>query len=197
MNRIARRLSATAVALTLAGALAACSDSTAGTPSAAPTSTSSAPSTASNQTARAGDVMFAQMMIPHHQQAIEMADIALAKTSASQQVRDLATEIKAAQDPEITTMEGWLQVWGVSGAPATMDHGSGGMMTKNEMDALKAAEGAEFDRQWVSLMIKHHEGAVTMAEQVLTTTQNPEVKALAEAVVKTQTEEIARMKAMS
>lgn len=197
MNRIARRLSATAVALTLAGALAACSDSTAGTPSAAPTSSSSAPSTASNQTARAGDVMFAQMMIPHHQQAIEMADIALAKTSASQQVRDLATEIKAAQDPEITTMEGWLQDWGVSGAPATMNHGSGGMMTKSEMDALQAAEGAEFDRQWVSLMIKHHEGAVTMAEQVLTTTQNPEVKALAEAVVKTQTEEIARMKAMS
>ncbi|MBO1032286.1 DUF305 domain-containing protein [Tessaracoccus sp. SD287] len=197
MNRIARRFSATAVALILPGALAACSDSTAGTPSAVPTSTSSAPSTASNEAARAGDVMFAQMMIPHHQQAIEMADIALAKTSASQQVRDLATEIKAAQDPEITTMEGWLQDWGVSGAPATMDHGSGGMMTKSEMDALQAAEGAEFDRQWVSLMIKHHEGAVTMAEQVLTTTQNPEVKALAEAVVKTQTEEIARMKAMS
>ncbi|SKF62296.1 Uncharacterized protein conserved in bacteria [Mycobacteroides abscessus subsp. abscessus] len=65
------------------------------------------------------------------------------------------------------------------------------------MDALMAAEGAEFDSLWVALMIKHHEGAVVMAEEVLSTTQNPDVKSLAEAVVKAQTQEIARMKAMS
>ncbi|MBO1030256.1 DUF305 domain-containing protein [Tessaracoccus sp. SD287] len=197
MNRIARRLSASAIALAMAGALAACSDSNASNPAAVPSSSNSPSSAPSNEAARAGDVMFAQMMIPHHQQAIEMADIALAKTTASQQVRTLATEIKSAQDPEIKTMEGWLKDWGESGPAATMDHGSGGMMTKAEMDALTAAEGAEFDGLWVELMIKHHEGAVTMAEEVLTTTQNPEVKSLAETVVKAQTEEIARMKTMS
>ena len=67
---------------------------------------------------RAGDVMFAQMMIPHHQQAIEMADIALGKPSASAKVRELATQIKAAQDPEITLMSGWLTSWGASTATA-------------------------------------------------------------------------------
>ncbi len=68
-------------------------------------------------TGRVGDVMFAQMMIPHHQQAIEMADIALGKPSASATVRDLATQIKAAQDPEITVMSGWLTAWGASPRP--------------------------------------------------------------------------------
>lgn len=197
MNRIARRLGATTIALAMAGALAACSDSSAGNPPTVSSSADVSSSAPANDAARAGDVMFAQMMIPHHQQAVEMADIALEKTSASEQVRALATEIKAGQDPEIKTMEGWLKDWGESAPAATMDHGSGGMMTKAEMDELMAAEGAEFDSLWVALMIKHHEGAVVMAEEVLSTTQNPDVKSLAEAVVKAQTQEIARMKAMS
>ncbi|MER7071915.1 DUF305 domain-containing protein [Terrabacter sp. NPDC000476] len=152
---------------------------------------------------RAGDVMFAQMMIPHHQQAVEMADIALAKPGSSAQVRELATQIKAGQDPEIQTMRGWLQSWGapepttgMSGMSGMSGQGGQGMMTQADMDALKAADGAAFDKQWVTMMTAHHQGAITMAKQVLGTTQNPQVKTLAEAVVKAQTEEIATMKTL-
>ncbi|GAA2027144.1 DUF305 domain-containing protein [Terrabacter terrae] len=172
-----------------------------GEPTGTAASGSAAP-TGSNA-GRAGDVMFAQMMVPHHQQAVEMADIALGKQSASAQVRQLATQIKAGQDPEIETMRGWLQSWGAPLPTTGMSHdGMGGtsgqgMMTQADMDALKAADGAEFDKQWVTMMTAHHEGAITMARQVLTTTQNPDVKTLAEAVVKAQTEEIATMKGLS
>lgn len=79
--------------------------------------------------------------------------------------------------------------------PPGMDHGSG-MMSADDMDKLKAAEGAAFDRTWITQMISHHEGAVTMAEQVLATTQNPEVKQLAEAIIKAQKAEIATMQSL-
>ena len=196
MIRITHRITTAALAMVLAGGLAACSASD--TTSAAPSGASS--TTASSSTSdpgRAGDVMFAQMMIPHHQQAVQMADMALAKAGASDDVRSLATEIKAAQDPEIQTMKGWLQEWGAPVSTAPMDHGSGGMMTSQEMDRLMAAEGEDFNKLWLELMTKHHEGAVRMAQDVLGTTKDPEVKALAQAVVKAQTAEIERMKSMS
>jgi uncharacterized protein (DUF305 family) len=150
----------------------------------------------------AGDVMFAQMMIPHHEQAIEMADMALERTENAD-IRTLATEIKDAQDPEIATMTGWLEaagedVPGMDGM-AGMDHsgmghsGMAGMMSEEDMAALDAASGEEFDRMWLEMMIEHHEGAVVMAEEVLDTTSNPEVEALATAVVEGQTAEIAQM----
>ena len=146
---------------------------------------------------RAGDVMFAQMMIPHHQQAIAMADIALGKPSASAKVRDLATQIKAAQDPEIQLMTGWLTSWGASTATATgMGQAMGsGMMSDTDLTALTAAQGADFDRRWLTGMIVHHQGAVMMANQVLVTTTDPAVKALAESIIKTQTAEITTMQA--
>lgn len=146
---------------------------------------------------RAGDVMFAQMMIPHHQQAIELADIALGKPSASAMVRELATQIKAAQDPEITLMRGWLTSWGASTATAGgMGQGMGsGMMGDTDLTALRAAQGAEFDRRWLTGMIAHHQGAVLMANQVLASTTDPAVKALAESIVNTQTAEITTMQA--
>ena len=147
--------------------------------------------------------MFAQMMIPHHQQAMEMADIALDKASASPKVRELATQIKAAQDPEIAQMSDWLKAWGAStptggGMGHGMDHGmgSGGMMSDVDLDALEAAQGADFDRKWLTGMIAHHQGAVMMANQVLGTTSDPQVKALAEAIVKGQTSEITTMQGL-
>lgn len=157
--------------------------------------TSSAASTPSGSASRAGDVMFAQMMIPHHQQAIEMADLALANASTSAAVRDLAQQIKAAQGPEITAMNAWLREWGAA-TSAAMDHGTSGMMSEEDMASLKAAEGAEFNRMWLEMMIDHHQGAITMAQDVLSSTGDAEVRSLARAVVEGQKKEIATMQDM-
>lgn len=154
----------------------------------------------------AADIAFAQSMIPHHEQAVQMADLALADGSgASKQVRALAEQIKAAQDPEIQQMTGWLGEWG---APTSMPSDSAmggmdmggmdmtGMMSNEDMAALAHAHGAEFDRMWLQMMIVHHQGAVSMAQQVLTTTANPQVQAMAQAVIDGQTAEIDQMKGM-
>ena len=156
---------------------------------------SSAGASPSGSASRASDVMFAQMMIPHHQQAIEMADLALANTSTSSDVKGLARQIKTAQDPEIATMAGWLREWGAS-TSAPMDHGTSGMMSQEDMESLGAAEGAEFNRMWLEMMIDHHQGAVTMAQDALSSTEDPEVKSLAQAVVDGQKKEIATMQGL-
>ena len=149
------------------------------------------------------DVTFAQLMISHHEQAVQMADMAL-QQSTSAEVTDLATQIKAAQDPEIGQMRGWLQQWG---APEQMDgmdgmdHGdmdmggqsAGGMMSDEDMGALGDASGADFDRMWLTMMIAHHEGAIKMAEQVKAQSTNPDVTALADAIVAGQKKEIDTM----
>lgn len=143
-----------------------------------------------------GDVMFAQMMVPHHEQAVEMADLALQpRAGASAAVRRLATAIRAAQAPEIATMTGWLERWGAPTAGA-MDHGMPGMMGEADLAALAAATGEDFDRRWLTMMVAHHEGAVTMAQDVLTSTSRPEVRDLARAVVSAQQREIATMRAL-
>lgn len=164
-----------------------------GSGSSATSSSSSSPSS----TAAMGDVGFAQMMIPHHEQAVEMADQALGK-GTSAPVAQLARDIKAAQAPEIATMQGWLREWGAPAMPSGGDHSGhgGGMMSDADMDELAAAQGAEFERLWLTMMIEHHEGAVDMAEDVLETTSNPEVERLAQAIVKAQNEEIAVMKGL-
>lgn len=151
---------------------------------------SSSPAT----TAAAGDVTFAQMMIPHHEQAVEMANLALQdRAKASAEVRQLATDISKAQGPEIETMKAWLSSWG---APTgmSMDHSMPGMMGDDQMKELETATGAAFDRAWLTAMIAHHEGAVTMANDVLATTSNEEVRTLAQAIVDGQKKEIATMK---
>jgi uncharacterized protein (DUF305 family) len=189
-------IAAGALALTLL--LAACG-------SAAHTSDGASGSTASSaaETGPAADIAFAQLMIPHHQQAIEMADLALERPT-SPEVNVLAQQIKGAQDPEIALMRGWLEAWG---APLEMEgddhsgHDMGGltmsgMMSEEDMAALAAAEGAEFDRMWVTMMIAHHEGAVAMAQDVLATTADPQVTTLAQAVIAGQTAEIATMRGL-
>ena len=147
------------------------------------------------------DVTFAQGMIPHHEQAIEMADIALDPTvGAGAQVRDLATRIKAGQDPEITLISGLLSAWG---QPLTMDMSAGhdmssmeGMMSVEEMDALGVMNGAEFDKTWLAMMIRHHEGAIAMANTVKANGSNPDVLVLADRVIAAQQGEINEMEAL-
>ena len=132
------------------------------------------------------DIMFAEMMIPHHQQAIEMSDLAL-KNSTNPEVLALAQEIKDAQAPEIEQMKSW----GAS-SMGHMGHMMDGMLSDEEMSAL-AASGSEFDRLFLEGMIKHHEGAIEMAEMVIDS-KNAEVAALANAIIEAQRAEIATMK---
>lgn len=117
------------------------------------------------------DIRFAEGMIPHHRQAVAMAAL-VPSHSTDPQVIDLAARIQQAQDPEIATMTGWLQEWGVALPEETghsgMDHGDmPGMMTDEQMAQLEAARGPEFDRMWLTMMIDHHEGAVQMARTEL------------------------------
>ena len=141
------------------------------------------------------DVMFAQMMIPHHQQAVEMADMILTKDGIGQGVLTLAEDIKAAQQPEIEQLQGWLDEWGadsVPGSMAGMDHGDG-MMSDEDMQTLEAATGADASRLFLEQMTMHHEGAITMAQDEVDNGQNPDAIELARTIVDTQTAEIATM----
>jgi uncharacterized protein (DUF305 family) len=153
------------------------------------------------------DVGFAQGMIPHHAQAVEMSDIALEK-STNADVLALAKQIKAAQNPEIQTMSGWLQSWGqkvpstdsMSGGGHDMTDMGGmmmdGMMTEADMKKLESSSGSAFDRLWIELMIQHHEGAVRMSEDELKDGKNPEVKALAQSIITSQQVEISSMNSL-
>lgn len=177
--------------------LSACGTDEAGSGASGGTSPTTSSTSENADAGQKGDVMFAQMMIPHHQQAVEMADQALQK-DASPKVTELAQQIKAAQGPEIETMTKWLQEWK---APMPAEeghggHGGGGMMADGDMKDLSAASGPAFDEMWLTMMIEHHEGAVDMARDVLKTTSNPEVKELAQAIVDGQNKEIATMKAL-
>ncbi|SDP62909.1 Uncharacterized conserved protein, DUF305 family [Pedococcus dokdonensis] len=162
------------------------------------TASSSATSTAKVDPA---DVMFAQTMVPHHQQAVQMADLALTRASSAD-VKALATKIKAAQDPEIATMTGWLGTWGAPTGSADMNgvagmnHGSDGMMSQADMTKLSQASGAQFDRMWLTMMVAHHQGALTMANDVLATTKDTQVRTLAQSIIDGQTKEIAAMKGL-
>ncbi len=142
------------------------------------------------------DQMFVTMMIPHHEQAIEMADILLAKEGVDARVVGIAERIKAAQGPEIELMESWLEDWGVEEGSAGMDHGDG-MMTEADMTALRDADGATAGRLFLDQMVAHHEGAVDMAEAALESAEDPDVRALAEQVIEDQNAEIAEMQELA
>ena len=147
------------------------------------------------------DVEFAQGMIGHHEQAVEMAEIALDPSrEARPEVIDLATRIQAAQDPEIDLMTSWLNAWG---QPVEMDTSEGhnmedmeGMMSAEEMDGLAGLTGSEFDTMWLEMMIRHHEGAISQSETVKAEGSNPEVLALAEQIITAQQGEISEMSAL-
>lgn len=198
MNRALRTLTLPLAAATVFGVSACGGNSTpAGGQDMSSMTKSTSSATASAQQNDA-DVQFATSMIPHHQQAVEMAEMALERAS-SREVKSLATEIKAAQDPEIKTMTEWLTAWGkpVPGQMPGHDMGSmDGMMTEQEMDDLRKATGRQFDEMWLTMMIKHHQGAVKMAETELAGGENPAAKKLAEDIIKAQNAEITEMNAL-
>jgi uncharacterized protein (DUF305 family) len=137
------------------------------------------------------DVMFAQMMIPHHQQAVDMGTLAESR-AFDPEVRALAAQIKSEQVPEIVQMNDWLNKENVGldmGHEMAMD----GMLTSKQFESLKAAKGHAFDKLYLEGMVAHHEGAIVMAQMVLKS-RNPEVKALGEAIVTSQTKQITFLK---
>jgi uncharacterized protein (DUF305 family) len=194
LRRAAAALATTAV---LAGGLVACSDGDdAGGHSEHSGSSQSSGDEAveSSGDFNDADVTFAQQMIPHHEQATEMAGLAEGRTQ-NPEVLALAEQIAAAQEPEIETMQGWLEDWGAEEVDHTaMDHGGmDGMMSEEDMAALEAASGAEFDEAFLTMMIEHHQGAVEMARTEEQEGQNPDAVALASQIVADQTAEISTM----
>ncbi len=154
------------------------------------------------------DVAFAQQMIPHHTQAIEMAKLAEDR-AGSAEVQQLATDIEAAQGPEIDQLSTWLEEWGEEVPSGSMEHGdtghdghgsdpdadgeTAGMMTEDDMAMLEEASGAEFDRMFLEMMVTHHEGAVSMAETEVAEGEHADAIAMARQIIATQEDEIQQM----
>ncbi|MCX4584074.1 DUF305 domain-containing protein [Streptomyces sp. NBC_01481] len=145
------------------------------------------------------DVAFAQSMIVHHQQALEMSKLADGRAS-DQEIKTLAGQIEKAQDPEIKTMQSWLKTWGKPESSSMdhggMNHGGGsmpGMMSEKDMSDLTAAKGTDFDRKFATLMIAHHNGAIDMAKDEQDKGGDAAAKKLADDVIKNQSTEVKQM----
>lgn len=150
------------------------------------------------------DVSFVTGMIPHHEQAIVMSSYA-SEQAASADVKRIADEISANQDPEIEQMKGFLDDWGVA-EPQGGEHGEGGamegggvggghpgMLDDEQLQSLQSAQGADFDRLFAQQMIRHHQGAITASEKELADGQSPEAKELAQTIIDQQKKEIAEL----
>lgn len=180
--------------LSVAGVLAAALVLSACSGSPGPTSSSA------DQDFNDQDVTFVQSMLPHHEQAVEMSDMILTKGSIDPAVTDIAQQIKDAQAPEIETMNGWLEDWGVDGGDmGGMDHGSNGMMgdgmmSDEMMSDLDASAGDAASRMFLEQMTQHHDGAITMAQTEIDEGQSSDAIELAQAIVDTQEAEITQMK---
>ena len=164
--------------------------------STAPATTTSPPASAPVREHNTADVTFVQGMIPHHEQAVQMAQLA-APRAAEPKVQALAAQIKAAQGPEITTLKGWLTSWGEpTAAPGTSGHtghGTGGMMSEADMATLAGLSGQAFDREFLTRMTEHHRGAIEMARAEQTEGRYGPAKQLAADIVRSQSAEIAQM----
>nr|WP_109494549.1 DUF305 domain-containing protein [Mycobacteroides chelonae] len=208
-----RYVAVAAVAVATAAAMSACSSSGGGT------QTSTSASATAAQAAKghiSADVMFAKEMIPHHRQAIEMSDMLLAKEGIDPRVVSLATDIKAAQTPQIEQMQGWLSQWGFSATTSSAGGGtpsmpgddrskqqdmpgmSGGhgMMSEQDVAALQNAQGVAASKLFLSQMIEHHNGTITMAQSEVDSGQFPAAVALARSIVATQQQEITTMQGL-
>lgn len=191
-------LAAAAASLALGVVLSACGGGADGTSGAEPSTPGPGAAAATSQEHDGADTEFAQMMILHHQGAVEMATMAEGR-ARTEAVQRLAGDIQFAQQPEIDLMTSWLEAWGEE-PPASgddlggMDHSGDhtGMADDDQMRRLEDA-GADFDRMFLEMMIVHHRGAITMSEQEQADGTNPDALALAAAIVADQTAEIETM----
>ena len=205
MTRTTARLVRLAGGL-MAGAivLAGCSNDGEGSSTGSSSESSAAADTSADDATahNDADVAFVQGMLPHHEGALAMAQLADGRAS-DPRVIDLADRIEAAQGPEIETMTGWLEEWGEplpEEDMGGMDHGSGGMdmegMSEENMTALDSTSGADFDRMFLEMMIPHHQGAVDMAETEIADGSNPDAVDMAREIVESQTAEIEEMQTL-
>jgi len=202
MNKPALRAGIAGLALAATVGLAGCGGGNTGNmPVGSGTPASSqTPSLSSSSSATAdfndADVTFTQMMIPHHTQAVAMSDTILKKSGVNADVTALAQQIKDAQQPEITTMTGWLKSWGKdmgSGGMSGMDMGDG-MATDAELKQLDQADGPTAQKMYLEMMTKHHQGAIKMAQTEITNGKNPDAVQLAKNIATTQQKEITTIK---
>ena len=210
---------ATAALFVLTACNSSNSDGTTSTPmSMSVESSSSADASTHNQ----ADVTFAEQMIPHHSQAVEMSDMLLSKDGIDPRVTALAEQIKAAQGPEIEQLQAWLTSWGQSSSSSGMNMpttshnmegmtpstsmnmpmpsesmgtmpGMEGMMSADDMTALQNAQGTDAAKLFLAQMIDHHRGAVAMAQTEVDSGQYPEAISMAQTIISTQNEEITTM----
>lgn len=199
MKRNARTSTLSGLALAAVLSVAACgSDEDAATPAAPGSATTDQAATTQTEDAahNEADVTFASEMIPHHAQAIQMAEVALGQDDTT--LTALAEQIKAAQGPEIETLSQWLTTWGEE-VPDRSGMGSmdmGGMMSQDDMDSLEMMRGSGFDTMWLQMMIEHHNGAIEMAQTEVAQGQHPDATALAEQIITAQQAEIEQMEEM-
>jgi uncharacterized protein (DUF305 family) len=196
---------AAVASVAIIGTATACSDNSSSSSHSTGSSAMSMPagSTASSIPGSAGfnaaDVTFDQMMIPHHQQAVEMAKLVPSRTK-NEQVRTLATAIEGAQQPEIDQMTAALKAWNQPTSMPTMgshdEHSMSGMMSDGQMGQLKTLSGSAFDKMWLQMMIEHHQGAITMAKTELQQGKDTATKRLAQSIIDGQQKEITQMKTM-
>lgn len=143
----------------------------------------------------AADIAFATDMIPHHEQALTLSDLVPERTD-NPELAALAADIKAAQQPEIDTLQQYLRDWGAP-EPTHTDHSEmAGMVDDATMEKLKTLSGKDFDDLWLQSMIDHHRGAVDMAQTEIDDGVNPDAKALAATIIDTQQAEIDQMTTM-
>ena len=194
--RIHSMATALVAAAAVGGLLAGCGGNTATSPATttAPAAANNAPATGQQQHNQA-DVVFLQNMIPHHQQAIMMSQMALTHATTPQ-VKDLVTRIQAAQQPEIDQMRRLLAAWGVPANPGGMGPmgGMGGMMGPGQGPGMMS--GTNFDRMFLQNMIVHHQGAIDMSTTELTQGSNPEARQLAQKIITAQQAEIKEMQTL-
>ncbi|MBB1243627.1 DUF305 domain-containing protein [Streptomyces durbertensis] len=196
---LVRRVAGAVTVLTALAALTACGDNGSDSPGHSGGHGNGSPSApASPGKHNSADVAFAQGMIPHHRQALEMAELA-ADRAGSAEVRKLVKEIEDAQEPEIRKMSGWLRSWGEpvprpDDAGGHAGHDMPGMMSSEEMGKLEKSSGRAFDTAFLELMIKHHEGAVEMAKTEQDEGAYQPAKDMAEEIERSQSEEITRMR---
>jgi uncharacterized protein (DUF305 family) len=194
----ARRVAAVGVVAAGALLLAACSDKSNDTNGMSGmdhgSSLSSPKATARAADYNEADVKFAQMMIPHHEQAMEMAKLADGRASDSE-IKNIAAKIEKAQDPEITTMKGWLESWGKPTAMGDMPgmNMGDGMMSDKDMKELKAMKGTEFDKMFAQMMIEHHNGAISMAKDEQKKGKNTDAVKMAGDIVTGQSAEVKQL----
>uniref|UniRef100_A0A942T0G0 DUF305 domain-containing protein n=1 Tax=Neobacillus citreus TaxID=2833578 RepID=A0A942T0G0_9BACI len=194
MHTTATRTLAIAAALTLGLTVAGCSTDATGPDAGSSSSSTSAASAHNDQ-----DVMFAQMMLPHHEQAVEMSDMLLSKRSGVDTgVTALAKQIKAEQSPEIKQLTSWLKGWGepTESEHSGMGHSMSGMMSDSDMDDLDQASANDAAKRYLEQMVQHHEGAVDMAKTEVDKGKNPDAVAMAKSIVSSQTEQITQMQDM-